>query len=167
MDFKILSNKRFIFLTASMSCVDFCFSGWVVYMVSHGVFQGLSSYQASLLPTSYGIGYILGKSLPPLLDRTQFKLATCSWVYLGYVLMIASFLTEAFVILFPVQITVTGFIGMGQGIVTQSNDVLVRFLTSVDRIVAVVSWQALIGGISGTGSGLLTGWYYIYYVRCV
>ena len=143
-----------------MSCVNFCFSGWVVYMVSHGVFQGLSSNQASLLPTSFGIGYILGKFMEPLLDHTRFKLSTCTWVYLGCVLMSASYLTEAFMTLFPVQMIVTCFIGIGHGIVSQSNDVIVRFLTSGDRIVAVVCWQALIGGVCGMGSGLLTGWYF-------
>ena len=137
MDFKILANKRFIFLSAAMSCVNFCFSGWVVNMVSHGVFQGLSSNQASLLPTAFGIGYFLGKFMEPLLDRTRLKLSTCTWVYLGCVIMFASYLIEAFMILFPVQMLVTWFIGTGLGIVTQSRDVLVRFLTSDDRIVAV------------------------------
>ncbi|XP_071810343.1 monocarboxylate transporter 12-like [Asterias amurensis] len=160
MDFKILANKRFIFLSAAMSCVNFCFSGWVVYMVSHGVFQGLSPYQASLLPTSFGIGYILGKFMEPLLDRTRLKLSTCTWMYLGCVIMFASYLTEAFMIFFPVQMLVTWFIGTGLGIVTQSRDVLVRFLTSVDRIVAVLSWQSLLGGLCAMGSGLLTGLIY-------
>ncbi|XP_071784361.1 monocarboxylate transporter 12-like [Asterias amurensis] len=160
MDFKLLANKRFIYLTAAMSCVHFCFSGWVVYMVSHGVFQGLSSHQASLLPTSFGIGYFLGKFLSPLFDRTRFKLPTISWVCFGCFLMFASFLTEAFMTLFPVQMIITGLIGVGQGIVTQSNDVLVRFLTSVDRLVALVCWQASIGGISAMGSGLLSGLIY-------
>ncbi|XP_071810489.1 monocarboxylate transporter 12-like [Asterias amurensis] len=157
MDFEIMTNKRFLFMTASMSCVDFCFNGWIVYMVSHGIFQGLSSNQASLLPTSFGIGYILGKFMEPLFDHTRFKLSTCTWVYLGCVIMFASYLTEAFMTMFHVQMIVTCFIGMGHGIVSQSNDVIVRFLTSGDRIVAVVCWQALIGGVCGMGSGLLTG----------
>ncbi|XP_033643458.1 monocarboxylate transporter 12-like [Asterias rubens] len=160
MDFKLLANTRFIFLTAAMSGYDFCFAGWIVYMVSHGIFQGLSSYQASLLPTSFGIGYFIGKFAAPLLDRTRFKLHTCTWVYLGCVLMCASYLTEAFIVPFHVQMIVTGFIGIGQGITSQSHDVLVRFLTSVDRLVAVLCWQALIGGFCGIGGGLLTGLIY-------
>ncbi|XP_071810084.1 monocarboxylate transporter 12-like [Asterias amurensis] len=160
MDFNILANKRFIFLTASMIGVDFCFNGWVVYMVSHGIFQGLSSYQASLLPTTFGIGYILGKFMAPLTDRTRCKLPTISWVYLGCILMSASYLTEAFMTLFPVQMIVTCFIGMGHGIVSQSRDVIVRFLTSVDRLVAVMCWQSLLGGLCTMGSGLLTGLIY-------
>ncbi|XP_071804019.1 monocarboxylate transporter 12-like [Asterias amurensis] len=160
MDFEILADKRFIFLTASMICVDFCFNGWVVYMVSHGIFQGLSSNQASLLPTTFGIGYILGKFMAPLTDRTRCKLPTISWVYLGCVLMFASYLTEAFMTLFPVQMIVTCFIGMGHGVVSQSRDVIVRFLTSVDRLVAVLCWQSLIGGLCAMGSGLLTGLIY-------
>ncbi|XP_071810434.1 monocarboxylate transporter 12-like [Asterias amurensis] len=160
MDFKLLANTRFIFLTAAMSCYDVCFSGWIVYMVSHGIFQGLSSNQASLLPTSFGIGYFIGKFAAPLSDRTRFKLHTCTWVYLGCVLMTASYLTEAFTVPFHVQMIVTGFIGLGQGITSQSHDVLVRFLTSVDRLVAVVCWQALIGGFCGMGGGLLTGLIY-------
>ena len=39
--------------------VGFCFVGWAVFVVPHGLHQGLSQTQSSFLPTAFGLGNVM------------------------------------------------------------------------------------------------------------
>ena len=163
-DFAVLKNVRFILLTAARCFCEFCLTGWVVYMVSYGQFQGLSQVQASFLPTAFGVGNILGKALTPLLQQIGVKPALVFWACLGSALICIFFFTSYFVKPFAAQMATTCLIGIGCGMVFQANDILTRFISTDDRLVNILGWQLLFAGFSGIAGGFLAGLYNVFSV---
>ena len=158
MDFAVMANSRFVLLALARCTCDFCFSGWVVYMVSHGRFLGLGEIQASFLPTAFGVGTLIGKFLPTLVEKIHFKLSTSIWACVGGGLMSAFFIADAFLKPFVGQMVVTIFVGVGNGILYQANNVMIRLLpSSDDRILNLLCWLFFFSGIAGTTGGLFTG----------
>ncbi|XP_038057072.1 monocarboxylate transporter 2-like [Patiria miniata] len=160
MDFAVLKDVRFILLVSGRCTAAFAFSGFVVFMVSHGQLQGLSKIQASILPTSFGVGNVIGKTLAPLLQQVGVKPSMTAWACFGTVLVSASFAAEAFVRPFAGQMIFSGLMGLGFALEYQAVDVMVRFLVNDDRLVSVLGWQGVFSGAAGTIGGLMPGWIY-------
>ncbi|XP_038054981.1 monocarboxylate transporter 14-like [Patiria miniata] len=159
-DMALLTDVRFVLLTCARCTANFTYSAWVVYMVSHGQFQGLSEIQASFLPTAFGVGNVIGKLVLPLLQQIGIKPSMTFWACFGAGIVSVSFLLDAFIRPFIGQLALTGFVGVGYGVFFQALDVMVRFLVSDHRFVSVLGWQGMFVGVAGTLGGLISGWIY-------
>ncbi|XP_038057770.1 monocarboxylate transporter 13-like [Patiria miniata] len=160
MDFALLADVRFVLLTGANSAGNFTYYAWLVYMVSHGQFQGLSSTQASFLPTAFGVGNAIGKLIVPLFQQVGIKPSMTFWGCFGASLVCVSLLLDAFVRPFIGQLALTGLVGVGYGVMFQAIDVMSRFITTDDRLVSVLGWQGLLSGVGGTLGGLIAGQIY-------
>ncbi|XP_022090173.1 monocarboxylate transporter 3-like [Acanthaster planci] len=123
MDFAVLADARFVLLVAGRCTAAFAFSGFVVFLVSHGQLQGLSETEASFLPTSFGIGNVIGKAVAPFLQQLDVKPSMTFWECLGASLVGASFLIDAFIRPFVGQLAVCAVIGLSFAFVYQAIDV--------------------------------------------
>ena len=155
-DFAILTNLKFIFLTLAGSTLDFCFVGWAVYVVPHGLQQGLSPVQSSILPTSFGVGNIVGKvALSLLLPR---KVVDDGWiVILGSLLASALFVLDPFVNSFAGLLLVTGGLGLGNALCSVPVTVMYRNEIPDDRLLSAYSWHSFFVGAVMVLAGFASG----------
>ena len=155
-DFAILTDVRFILQTLSVALLEFCFVGWAVYVVPHGLKQGLSPMQSSFLPTLYGIGNILGKGITPLLLKT--KVLNDWWIMnLGLLLSGVFFVVDPFVRSFGALLIVTCVLGLGSAVCNVARVLICRSTTSDDRFLGFYSWQSFFVGIIEILSGFISG----------
>ncbi|XP_022088673.1 monocarboxylate transporter 13-like isoform X2 [Acanthaster planci] len=159
-DFKLLADVRFVLLVIGHCTAAFSYSAWVVYMVSHGQFQGLNEVQASLLPTAFGVGNVIGKSVAPLLQQMGLKLSLIGLACVGSTIVSTSFVAGAFIRHFIGQLAITGLVGVGYAMLYQAVDVMIRFLSTDDRLLNILAWQGIFTGVAGALGGLLSGWIY-------
>ena len=155
-DFAVLADVHFIFLTLAACTVAFCFVGWAVYVVPHAIVQGLTSIQASFLPTAYGLGNILGKMITPsLLQKKAFgdRMIMVS----GGLLCCIFFLLDPFVTSFACLMLVTGALGLGNAVFTIAKIVVYRSMTTDDHLLGVYSWQGFFLGAVQLLSGFASG----------
>ncbi|XP_038073632.1 monocarboxylate transporter 12-like [Patiria miniata] len=160
MDFKVLADKRFALLVCGGCSAAFAYSAWLVFMVPYGKFQGLNDTQASFLPTAFGIGNVIGKLLAPLLQELGMKLPMTFWACFGAALISGSFVVNAFIRPFIGLLAVTGLVGVGYAAMYQAIDVILRFISTDDRLVSILAWQGVFAGVAGALGGLVSGWIY-------
>ena len=158
MDFAVLTNLRFVLLTLGKSASLFSYGGWLVYMVAHGQFQGLTEVEASYLPTANGAGSILGMVLPPLLKQIFSKIPMSVWACLASAIVGASFLAYAFIKPFGGQMVMMCLNGVGFGALFTTVDAMIRFIsTTDDRFVNILAWYSVFNSTSGLVGGIFTG----------
>ncbi|XP_038050895.1 monocarboxylate transporter 13-like [Patiria miniata] len=160
LDFAVLTNVRFILQTAAHFTFSFSYGGYVVFMVSQGQISGLSVHQASFLPFALGIGNIIGRALQPLLQVIGVVPSMTCWAFFGSSLTGASMIANVSISSFFGQFAVTGLTGIGIGVLYQAIDVLLRFLSTDDRLVNLMGWQGVFAGLAGALGGLVSGWIY-------
>ncbi|XP_071806547.1 monocarboxylate transporter 5-like [Asterias amurensis] len=160
MDFSVLANPRFILVTLARCCSELCYTCWVVFIVSHGQFQGLSYLHSSLLPTAFGAGNFLGKLVVPLVEKNGFNPASLRLAFFVCSLLSVSFTLTALVNSFAGQMVSSASIGFGFGVFFQANDSLTKTLADDDRIINILGWRVLFSGFAGIFGGLLGGWLY-------
>ncbi|XP_038055065.1 monocarboxylate transporter 13-like [Patiria miniata] len=160
LDFAVLVNVRFLLQTAAHFTFSFSYSGYVVFMVSQGQISGLSVHQASFLPIALGIGNIIGRALPPLLQVIGVVPSMTCWAFFGSSLTGASMIANVSISPFIGQFAMTGLTGIGIGVLYQAIDVLLRFLSTDDRLVNLMGWQGVFVGVAGVLGGLTSGWIY-------
>ncbi|XP_038056073.1 monocarboxylate transporter 1-like [Patiria miniata] len=156
-DFAVLTDVRFVLLICARCVSTFTYSSWLVYMVSHGQFQGLSEIQASFLPAAFGIGNVVGKLGVPLMQRAGILPPMTFWACFGASIVSASFLLDAFIKPFVGQLVLTGLVGVGFALNYQAIDVMVRFLSTDDRLISVLGWQGMFISVAGALGGLISG----------
>ncbi|XP_038057772.1 monocarboxylate transporter 11-like [Patiria miniata] len=159
-DLVLLTDVRLVLLICAGCTASLTYRAWLVYMVPHGQFQGLSDFEASFLPTSYGVGNAMGKLIMPFLQQVGIKPSMALWACFGASVVCVSFLLHAFVRPFIGQLVITGLVGVGYALTYQANDVMIRFLHADDRFVSVLGWQGVFVGVAGILGGLISGWVY-------
>ncbi|XP_038071482.1 monocarboxylate transporter 3-like [Patiria miniata] len=161
-DFKVLADVRFILLTSGRFTATFAFNAWLVFMVPHGQFQGLSNIQASFLPTAFGVGNVVGKLVPPLLQKFGIQSPMAFWACSGAALVCVSLIAEAFIKPFIGQLAFTGLVGVGFAVLYQGIDVMIRSLSTDDRFISLLGWQGVFTGVAGALGGLVAGRLYVW-----
>ncbi|XP_038052772.1 monocarboxylate transporter 2-like [Patiria miniata] len=156
-DLALLKDKRFVFLASARFTGALAYSAWVVYVVPHGQFQGLTETQASFLPTAFGFGNVIGKLVAPILQEVGVKPSMTFWACFGASVVCPSFLLDAFIRPFIGQLAVMGLVGVGYAMMYQAIDVMLRFLSTDDRLVSILCWQGVFIGISSALGGLVAG----------
>ncbi|XP_038076317.1 monocarboxylate transporter 3-like [Patiria miniata] len=160
LDCAVLTDVRFVLLTTARCTVAFAFSGWMVYMVSHGQFQGLTETQASFLPTAFGIGNIIGKAVAPVLHCFSLKPRMTILACFGCGLLCVSLVGHAFIRPFIGQMAVVGVVGAANSLIYQTVEVMTRFLSTDDRLVSILGWQGVFTGVAAAFGGLTSGLVY-------
>ncbi|XP_038074709.1 monocarboxylate transporter 13-like [Patiria miniata] len=160
MDFKVLADVRFALIACGRCSASFAYSAWLVFMVPHAKFQGLSDTQASFLPTAFGIGDVIGQVLAPLVQQLGLKPPITFWACFGAALICALFVADAFIRSFIGLLVVTGLLGAGYAVMYQAVYVMLRFISTDDRFVSILGWQGVFTGVAGALGGLVSGWIY-------
>ncbi|XP_038060023.1 monocarboxylate transporter 11-like [Patiria miniata] len=157
-DFGVLTDVRFLLVSLACCVVAFCFVGWAVYVVPHGIDQGLSPMQASFLPTSFAVGNIIGKLVATLF--VQIELVQARWAMcIGALLASIFFFVDPFMASYAGLLIVTMVIGTGNAICNTVKLLLFRNMTSDDRLLGMLMWQGLFLGFSDVLSGFASGKY--------
>ena len=71
LDMHLFTDVWFVTMALIMSGNGYSLTGWMIFIVPHGLDIGLSPYKASVVSTSGGIGYIIGVLFYPALCRVM------------------------------------------------------------------------------------------------
>ncbi|XP_038075878.1 monocarboxylate transporter 13-like [Patiria miniata] len=158
-DFAILTDVHFILITLASCVTGFCFIGWEVYVVPHGIDHDLNPTQSSFLPTFYGIGNFVGKVVAAVVLQTY--VINARWfMCIGALCASCSFFADPFLTSFASLAVVACTVGSGIAITNTVKFILYRELASDDQLLSMYSWQGLFVGLSDVMSGFASGWLY-------
>ena len=123
---------------------------------AHGLQGRLSPVQSSILPTSFGVGNIIGKVvLSLLLPR---KVVGDRWiVILGALLASGLFVLDPFVNSFAGLLLVTGGLGLGNALCSVTVTVMYRNEIPDDRLLSAYSWHSFFVGAVMVLAGFASG----------
>ncbi len=151
----IFFSLRFVTLGVITSMIlGYVQVGWLTYIVSFTVSQGLSAHQASVISAFGGLGMFVIKALLPELNKvmTYKELMVCS-----------SFLTASFLVLttfikkYIGLCAVSLFFGIGTGILSPEIYIAIKDVVGDDHYVTGVAISHVFYGLASIGSGFCTG----------
>ena len=155
--FTLFKSINFIsMISVSLGC-GYVGTGWTVYIVPHALDLGYQPYEAALLATTGGIGYLLGSVMFPFLTKTF------SSVQILYMANIANCLS---MLLDPVAATLHSYAGMMVSSATfgAARTIIFAILYKLinesiddDKKTIVVMWIFVWDNFGSLASGFLSG----------
>ena len=153
----VLCNLDFLTITAGRMAYNIAYGGLMVYTVLNGLSLGLSTTQASLLTTAFGLGSLLGLGAGSLLLSAGLLSAELA-VVLGGAFAAAGLLLTGLVPTFPGQVANTLVTGASIHLTVGTSCVLLKMLPFSDqRFFVVLGWSCFLSGLSSSVADVIAG----------
>ena len=155
--FPLFKSMNFISILILAAGGGYLITGWTVYLVPHALDLGYQPYEATLLATAGGLGYILGSFGFPFLTRT-FSSETI--LYMATLLNCLSMLLDplsGFLHSYTGMIVSSSTFGAGRAIFFAIFYVIIKETIDDDKQTIVVMWLHFWENCGSLASGFLSG----------
>ncbi|XP_038064138.1 monocarboxylate transporter 12-like [Patiria miniata] len=154
----VFVSAEFMIVATVRMMYSIAYGGIVVYIVPNSLALGLSTREASFLPTAWGVGNLAGLVLSALALHVKLvSVRSAEGIAAGVAAV--GLALEPFVSPFVGQILTTFIVGAGMGGAIEGILVMTRCLPfGDDKLFSVFGWQTFLSGVASSIGDTLSGW---------